>query len=54
MRHLLGIAELSREQIERLLDRADSLAQLLERENKKLPALSGRTIVNLFFEDSTR
>lgn len=54
MRHLLGISDLSREQIERLLDRADSLAQLLERENKKLPTLSGRTIVNLFFENSTR
>ncbi len=54
MRHLLGICDLSREQIERLLDRADSLAQLSERENKKLPTLSGRTIVNLFFENSTR
>ncbi|MBK5230277.1 MAG: aspartate carbamoyltransferase catalytic subunit [Thermoleophilia bacterium] len=54
MRNLLGIADLSREQIERLLERADSLAQLSERENKKLPTLSGRTIVNLFFENSTR
>lgn len=54
MRNLLGIAELSREQIERLLDRADSLTQLSERENKKLPTLSGRTIVSLFFENSTR
>ncbi|MBI4898747.1 MAG: aspartate carbamoyltransferase catalytic subunit [Actinobacteria bacterium] len=54
MRHLLGICDLSREQIERLLDRADSLAQLSERENKKLPTLTGRTIVNLFFENSTR
>lgn len=54
MRHLLGIADLTREQIERLLDRADSLAQLSDRENKKLPTLSGRTIVSLFFENSTR
>jgi aspartate carbamoyltransferase catalytic subunit len=54
MRNLLGIADLSREQIERLLDRADSLAQLSDRENKKLPTLSGRTIVSLFFENSTR
>ncbi len=54
MRNLIGIADLSREQIERLLDRAESLAQLSERENKKLPTLSGRTIVNLFFENSTR
>lgn len=54
MRHLLGIAGLSREQIERLLDRAEALTQLAERENKKLPTLSGRTILNLFFENSTR
>ncbi|MFT4048473.1 MAG: aspartate carbamoyltransferase catalytic subunit [Solirubrobacterales bacterium] len=54
MRNLLGIEGLSREQIERLLDRAESLSQLAERENKKLPTLSGRTIVNLFFENSTR
>lgn len=54
MKHLLGIAGLSREQIERLLERAESLTQLAERENKKLPTLSGRTIVNLFFENSTR
>lgn len=54
MRSLIGIAGLSREQIERLLDRAESLAQLSERENKKLPTLQGRTIVNLFFENSTR
>jgi aspartate carbamoyltransferase catalytic subunit len=54
MRNLIGIAGLSREQIERLLDRAESLSQLSERENKKLPTLSGRTIVNLFFENSTR
>lgn len=54
MRHLIGIEGLTREQIERLLDRAESLSQLAERENKKLPTLSGRTIVNLFFENSTR
>lgn len=54
MRNLIGIAGLEREQIERLLDRAESLSQLSERENKKLPTLQGRTIVNLFFENSTR
>jgi aspartate carbamoyltransferase catalytic subunit len=54
MRNLIGIAGLSREQIERLLDRAETLAELSERENKKLPTLSGRTVVNLFFENSTR
>lgn len=54
MRNLLGIAGLDRAQIERLLERAESLARLSERQNKKLPTLSGRTIVNLFFENSTR
>ena len=54
MHNLIGIAGLSREQIERLLDRAEALSELSERENKKLPTLSGRTIVNLFFENSTR
>lgn len=54
MRHLLGISDLSRDQIERILDRAESIAQLSERENKKLPTLSGRTVVSLFFENSTR
>ena len=54
MRHLIGIDGLTRQQIELLLDRAESLAQLTERENKKLPTLAGRTIVSLFFENSTR
>lgn len=54
MRNLLGIEDLNREQIERLLDRAESLTALSERQNKKLPTLSGRTIVSLFFENSTR
>lgn len=54
MRNLLGIEDLTREQIERLLDRAESLTALSERQNKKLPTLSGRTIVSLFFENSTR
>jgi len=54
MRNLIGIAGLKREKIERLLDRAESLSGIMERENKKLPTLSGRTIVNLFFENSTR
>lgn len=54
MRDLLGIADLDRQTIERLLDRAETLSELSERENKKLPTLSGRTVVNLFFENSTR
>jgi aspartate carbamoyltransferase catalytic subunit len=54
MRHLLSIADLSREDIERILDRADSFAEVSGREIKKVPALRGRTVVNLFYEASTR
>ena len=54
MRHLLSIEPLSREEIERILDRADSFAEVSGREIKKVPALRGRTVVNLFYEASTR
>ena len=54
MRHLLSIADLSREDIERLLGVADSFAEVVERDVKKVPTLRGRTIVNLFYEASTR
>ena len=53
-RHLLAVGDLAREDVERLLDTAQSLAGLLEREVKKLPTLRGRTVVNLFYESSTR
>jgi aspartate carbamoyltransferase catalytic subunit len=53
-RHLLSIADLSRDDIERLLATARSFARSLEREMKKLPTLRGRTVVNLFYESSTR
>jgi aspartate carbamoyltransferase catalytic subunit len=53
-RHLLSIADLSREDIERLLGTARSFARSLEREMKKLPTLRGRTVVNVFYESSTR
>ena len=53
-RHLLSIADLSRADIERMLDTASSLAASLDREMKKLPTLRGRTVVNLFYESSTR
>ena len=53
-RHLLSVADLSKEDIERLLGTARSFARSLEREMKKLPTLRGRTIVNLFYESSTR
>jgi aspartate carbamoyltransferase catalytic subunit len=53
-RHLISIADLSRDDVERLLALARTLSRSLEREVKKLPALRGRTVVNLFYESSTR
>jgi aspartate carbamoyltransferase catalytic subunit len=54
-RHLLSAADLSLEDATLVLDTATELAQLTERATvKKLPTLRGRTVVNLFFEDSTR
>ena len=53
-RHLLGIADLSRVDVERMLDTARALERTLDREMKKLPALRGRLVVNLFYESSTR
>jgi aspartate carbamoyltransferase catalytic subunit len=54
MRHLLATEGLSLENAVRILDTAEEMAAVGEREIKKLPALRGRTVVNLFFEDSTR
>jgi aspartate carbamoyltransferase catalytic subunit len=53
-RHLLSIDDLDRAGIERILDRAESFDEVSGREIKKVPALRGRTIVNLFYEASTR
>jgi aspartate carbamoyltransferase catalytic subunit len=53
-RHLLSIDDLDRAGIERILDRAESFAEVSGREIKKVPALRGRTVVNLFYEASTR
>ncbi|HEX4746871.1 MAG TPA: aspartate carbamoyltransferase catalytic subunit [Gaiellaceae bacterium] len=53
-RHLLSIGDLARADVERVLDTASSLAASLEREVKKLPTLRGRTVINLFYESSTR
>ncbi len=53
-RHLISIDDLDRSGIERILDRAESFAEVSGREIKKVPALRGRTIVNLFYEASTR
>ena len=53
-RHLLSIEDLNRDDVERLLATARSFDQASQRELKKLPTLRGRTVVNLFFESSTR
>jgi aspartate carbamoyltransferase catalytic subunit len=53
-RHLISIGDLDRGGIERILDRAESFAEVAGREIKKVPALRGRTVVNLFYESSTR
>jgi aspartate carbamoyltransferase catalytic subunit len=53
-RHLLSIADLTRDDIERLLGTARTFASSLDREVKKLPTLKGRLVVNLFYESSTR
>jgi aspartate carbamoyltransferase catalytic subunit len=54
MRHLLSIEQLSREEIEAILDRAESFAEVGRRDIKKVPTLRGRTVVSLFYESSTR
>jgi aspartate carbamoyltransferase catalytic subunit len=54
MKHLLAIEQLSREEIEAILDRAESFAEVGRRDIKKVPTLRGRTVVNLFYESSTR
>ncbi|WP_150254777.1 aspartate carbamoyltransferase catalytic subunit [Nocardiopsis deserti] len=54
MRHLLSAGDLSRDEATLVLDTAAELAQVGDRSVKKLPTLRGRTVVNLFYEDSTR
>lgn len=53
-KHLLGIQDLTKSEILTILDTAESLKEISKREVKKVPALRGKTIVNLFFEPSTR
>jgi aspartate carbamoyltransferase catalytic subunit len=53
-RHLLSIADLGRDDVERLLATARSFALSQERDTKKLPTLRGRLILNVFYESSTR
>ncbi|MBB6119339.1 aspartate carbamoyltransferase catalytic subunit [Nocardiopsis algeriensis] len=54
MRHLLSAGDLSRDEAVLVLDTAAELALVGDRSVKKLPTLRGRTVVNLFYEDSTR
>jgi aspartate carbamoyltransferase catalytic subunit len=54
MRNLLDTKSLSRQEALRILDVAEDMADTQSREVKKLPTLRGKTVVNLFFEDSTR
>ncbi|MEQ6898512.1 aspartate carbamoyltransferase catalytic subunit [Microbacterium sp. KR10-403] len=54
MRHLLDTKTLSRDDALQILDVAEDMADTQRREVKKLPTLRGKTVVNLFFEDSTR
>jgi len=53
-RHLISITDLAKDDVERLLALARTFSASLDREVKKLPALKGRTVVNMFFESSTR
>ena len=53
-RHLLGIAGMEPEEIELVLDTALAMKEVATRPIKKVPTLRGRTIINLFFESSTR
>jgi aspartate carbamoyltransferase catalytic subunit len=53
-KHLLSAGDLSREQAIEILDIAEGMSNVNDREIKKLPTLRGKTVVNLFFEDSTR
>ncbi len=53
-RHLISIADVTRDDVERLLGLAENFERTLEREVKKLPTLKGRLVVNVFYESSTR
>ena len=54
LKHFLTISGLSKELLTEILDTADSLIEVGERNIKKVPLLRGKTVVNLFFEASTR
>ena len=52
--HLLSIADLGRDGLEELLELTDSFVEVSERRIPKVPVLRGKTVVSLFYEDSTR
>jgi aspartate carbamoyltransferase catalytic subunit len=54
MRHLLSIDDLGRDGIEELMRITDSFVEVSNRDIPKVPALRGKTVVSLFYEDSTR
>jgi aspartate carbamoyltransferase catalytic subunit len=54
VRHLLGIADLSADEITKILDLAETFVEISERPIKKVPTLRGKTVINLFLEPSTR
>jgi len=54
MKHLLGIADLSKDEITKILDLAETFAEINTRPIKKVPTLRGKTVINLFLEASTR
>ena len=53
-RHLISIADLDRADVERILDTAEGFESVMQRDVKKVPTLRGRTVMNVFFESSTR
>jgi aspartate carbamoyltransferase catalytic subunit len=54
MKHLLGLEGVTAEEIVHLLDTAKSFKEISERDIKKVPTLRGKTVINLFYENSTR
>ena len=54
MKHLLSIDDLDRKGVEELLEQSDAFLDVLARDIPKVPALRGKTVVSLFYEESTR
>ncbi len=54
MKHLLAIESLERREIQNILEAADAMLEISQREIKRVPTLRGRTVINLFLEPSTR